>query len=81
MATWAYADWIQYDGEQRLTRLREHITEVSQHVLGTSARSKSVTAVSPTYLDQLKAEEALLTNRRDTRSFARNYAAFRRWDG
>ena len=80
MALFEFADYTQYDGEERLTRLQKHITEVSQHVLGTTARSKSVTAVPPDYLNQLKLEEQQLINRRDTRNFARNVVQFGRGD-
>lgn len=78
MALFEFADYTQYDGDERLTRLQKHITEVSQHILGTSARSKSVTPVPPSYLQQLKSEEQQLINRRDTRNFARNHATFGR---
>lgn len=78
MAVWTYADWIQYDGEERLTRLREHITEVSQHVMGTTSRSKTVTAADSNYLDGLREEETKLVNRRDKRNFARNNVKFGR---
>lgn len=81
MATWQYADYITLDGTDRLTRLRLHIQEVSQHVMGTGARSKSVTAVDSNYLESLRTEETRLTDRRDGRDFARNVTRFGRGDG
>lgn len=74
--TWQYADWITLDGEERLTRLRLHIAEVSQRVMGTNSRSAGITAVDTNYLSNLQTEERRLTDRRDTRGFARNYTQF-----
>ena len=78
MATWAYADWITYDGADRLTRLRLHIAEVSQRTMGTSARGNSVTTVDPQYLQGLLKEESKLTERQNVNSYARNRAQFSR---
>lgn len=78
MATWVYADWITYDGTDRLTRLRLHIAEVSQRTMGTSARGNSVTTVDPQYLASLQREEQRLTERRDFNAAARNRAKFSR---
>lgn len=73
MATWTYADWIQQDDlPTRLQRLRLHITEVSQRVMGTSTRGNSVTAASERYLAGLREDEKLLTNTVTPRNFARN---------
>lgn len=80
MAVWTYADYITLDGSDRLTRLRLHIVEVSQHVMGTASRSKSVSAADTNYLASLRREENELTNRRDGRDFARNHARFKRGD-
>lgn len=78
MATWLYADYVTLDGAERLTRLRLHIAEVSQRVMGTTSRAAGVTAVDTNYLQSLRAEEQRLTDRRDTRAFARNKAKFGR---
>lgn len=72
-ATWTYADWIQLDDKSaRLTRLRLHITEVSQHIMGFSARGQSVTAASERYLAGLKVDEQQLDRTVNGRNLARN---------
>lgn len=81
MAVWTYADYITLDGSDRLTRLRLHIQEVSQHVMGTATRNKSVSAADTNYIAALKREERELADRRDVRDFARNHARFGRGDG
>lgn len=80
MALWQYSNWITLDGADRLTRLRLHIDEVSQHIMGTASRSKSVTQVDQGYLARLQAEERRLTDMRDGSDFARNRASFGRGD-
>lgn len=70
---WQYADWITLDDlGQRLVRLRLHIQEVSQRVMGTSTRSQAVTAANQGYLDRLMTEEKTLTSSVSRPSMARN---------
>lgn len=78
MALWTYSDWITHDDQAtRLTRLRLHIVEVSEHILGTSTRGRSVTAANQQYLSGLQATEATLTNSVSRPSIARNKAKVR----
>lgn len=75
---WTYADWITYDDlATRLARLRLHIVEVSQHVMGTSTRGQSVTAADQRYLSELRASEAQLTTSVSRPGIARNKAQIR----
>lgn len=75
---WQYADWITLDDlAARLTRLRLHIVEVSNHVLGTSSRSTSVTAANQGYLDGLRKDEATLMASVSRPSMARNKTRIR----
>ncbi len=60
MALWAYADYDSYTGQEKLDRLRGHMAEVRQRLLGTSSRGSAVTALPPNYLQDLKAEETKL---------------------
>ena len=77
MAYWTYADWITYDDlTTRLERLRLHIVEVSQHVVGSSLRGRSVTPANQKYLTELRAEEKTLTGSISRPSIARNKAKF-----
>jgi hypothetical protein len=70
---WVYADWITLDDQaSRLVRLRLHIVEVSQHVMGTSARGTSVTAADQRYLAGLRDTEEKLTGSVSRPSIARN---------
>lgn len=70
---WQYADWITLDDlSQRLVRLRLHIQEVSQRVMGTSTRNQAVTAANQGYLDRLMSEEKTLTTSVSRPSMARN---------
>lgn len=78
MALWQYADYITLDGADRLTRLQLHIVEVSNHTIGTAARSKSVSAVDQQYLASLRKEEKELKDQRDGNNFARNKTRFGR---
>lgn len=74
---WSYADWITLDDlTARLTRLRLHIVEVSQHIMGTSTRGQSVTAANQEYLNGLRATEATLMSTVTRPSIARNKARF-----
>ena len=74
---WTYADWITYDDlTTRLTRLRLHIVEVSQHVMGTSTRGQSVTAADQRYLADLRSTETQLMSTVSRPSIARNKAKF-----
>jgi hypothetical protein len=74
---WSYADWITLDDQAaRLTRLRLHIVEVSQHIQGTSTRGQSVTAVDQRYLQGLRDDEKTLTGTVSRPSIARNKARF-----
>lgn len=70
---WTYSDWITHDDQAtRLQRLRLHIVEVTNHIMGTAARGQSVTAVDPQYLGRLQAQEVALTNSVSRPSIARN---------
>lgn len=55
-----YADYDSYSGAEKLSRLRQHMAEVRQHLLGMSTRGNSVTPLPPNYLRDLKTEEAQL---------------------
>lgn len=73
--TWQYADWITLDDQAaRLTRLRLHIVEVSQHIQGTSQRGTAVTAADQLYLKGLRDDEKTLTGTVSRPSIARNKA-------
>lgn len=75
---WTYADWITFnDLTTRLTRLRLHIVEVSQHVMGTSTRGQSVTAADQRYLAELRTTEATLDRTVNRPGIARNKAQIR----
>ncbi len=57
---WTYSDWITLDGADRLTRLRLHIQEVSNHTQGISNRGQSATQVDTNYLAALMRQEGEL---------------------
>lgn len=74
---WTYNDWITYDDlAVRLARLRLHIVEVSNHIMGTSTRGQSVTAADQQYLAGLRTTETQLTSTVSRPSIARNKAKF-----
>lgn len=60
MALWQYADYDSYTGAEKLEKLRAHLAEVRQRLLGTSSRGHAVTALPPNYLENLKSEETAL---------------------
>ncbi len=79
MAPWTYADWItQTDQTTRLTRLRLHISEVSQKTVGSKTRTGAYFPVDTNYLKMLTDNETKLAKQVEssttptiTTSFAR----------
>lgn len=73
MPRWTYGDWQEYDGADRLARLRKHITEARNFIQGTTTRGNTVTAVTPDYIASLEKQERELAGQKNgSRSFAFN---------
>lgn len=81
MAIWTYADWVtETDLSTRLTKLRQHIAEVSQRILEMESRSKKVGAATHEYLTLLHKKEKELEDRVDrasNRGVGRNKILFK----
>lgn len=71
-----YADYDSYTGAEKLSKLRSHMAEVRQFLLGMSSRSKSVTPLPPNYLQNLKAEEDKLVAQSQSTRMQSNNARF-----
>ena len=62
MAVWQHNDWrSQATLAGRLSELRKHIAEVTDHVLGMKGMTSEVSEVNGDYLKRLEAEESKLT--------------------
>jgi hypothetical protein len=73
MAVWQYNDWItQSDQTTRLTRLRLHIAEVSEKLLGFKRNNAAHFPVDQDYLKQLMAQESALSAAVEQSGFWRN---------
>lgn len=63
---WTYSDWITLTGASRLTRLRQHIQEVSDAMTATTISNGETynPAHLQSYLDRLTGKEAALAAER-----------------
>jgi hypothetical protein len=82
MATWTYSDWVtQTVDSTRLTRLRLHIQEVSENILGAKTRNGAFFPPDQGYLDSLMGKEKTLSasvNVASSPTFAQSRALCRR---
>lgn len=82
MALWTYGNWQEAtDPATRLTKLRQHITEVREHMVGIKTRTGAAHfPVDVKYVESLTSQEQTLTARVENvgRSVARNLGVCRR---
>ncbi len=82
MALWSYSDWITYENgnPERLRRLRLHIQELSEHLVGVKTRTGAAHfPVEEKRIANLEAREVIEAARLENagKSVARSHARFR----